>query len=123
MAGFNFLELRSLLRGQIGSHFPVRLGEGLVNATTCFTPDRFKLGRSLIYNWRYLLHLLVGQSELKPKMTAHPLGNRIMISLVREPTALRSGHKRPGDSARDENEHEAGDQFPFQCLVHWPNSS
>jgi hypothetical protein len=122
---FDLLQFEALILSQISGHLTVCLEDDLVNTATGVPSYVCQLGSCFIDNGRYLGDLLGRQiqfpTEPVPHSAAHYSG--VMMKFEKKAACVHFAKERARHSTRNEDEEEAGNQFPLQRAIHGENSS
>jgi hypothetical protein len=123
-AFFHLLQTLLLFRGEDRRDLAMRLSDRFVDAAASVASNLFELRSCLFDDRRNLVHLFVGQPELPLQTVLHRLSGKT-VTMRTEKEVMRRGRadENAGGAAGHKNEHETGDQFPFQRAIHCATSS
>jgi len=124
MSLFDLLQLLALFVCEIDGHLPVRLGNGLMNATGGLSPNVSELHRCFVDDRRNLGDLFRREVELGAEPFLHSRADQFRMMEPKEMMLrIHSPKKCAAHYTSDKHEEESGNEFPLQRAVHFRNSS
>jgi hypothetical protein len=124
VAFFHLFQFLPLFVSKIDTNLSVRVRHDFMYTLGGTATHFLELLARFIDNRRNFGDLFRRQTEFRPKMLLHSCARHSwMVKLKEKISSVQATQSGASDSAGDEYKEETGYEFPFQCFVHWENSS